>query len=103
MFTGNHREILSQALDRVQIKFFTRPGCQLCTKSLHILRALESRFHLEIEQVDISQSPELLEAYQFDIPVATLEGEELFRHRADAGKMEKVLEARARDNDDAGD
>ena len=90
-------------MDCVQIKFFTRPGCQLCTKSLQILRAFESRFHLEIEQVGISQSPELLEAYQFDIPVATLEGEELFRHQADARKIETVLEARARDNDDAGD
>jgi len=83
-------------LDRVQIKFFTRPGCHLCTKSLQVLKDLESRFHLEIEEVDISQSPELLEAYQFDIPVATLDGAELFRHRADAGKIEKVLGARAR-------
>ena len=89
-------------MDRVQIKFFTRPGCKLCTESLQILRAFETRFHLEIEQVDIGQSPRLLESYQYDIPVATLEGEELFRHRADARRIEKVLEARARDHDDAG-
>ena len=81
-------------MDRVQIKFFTRPGCKLCTEGLQILREFESRFHLEIEQVDISQSPELLESYQYDIPVATLEGAELFRHRADARKIERVLEAK---------
>ena len=86
-------------MDRVQIKFFTRPGCKLCTDSLQILRAFESRFHLEIEQVDISQSPQLLEAYQYHIPVATLEGDELFRHRADARKIEKVLEVKASRNE----
>jgi len=64
------------------------------------LQGLKSRFHLEIEEVDISQSPQLLEAYQFDIPVATLDGTELFRHRADAGKIARVLEARARDSRD---
>ena len=90
-------------MDRVQIKFFTRPGCKLCTESLQILKGLESRFHLEIEQVDIGQSPELLESYQYDIPVATLEGEELFRHRADARKIEKVLKSRGEDKDNAGD
>ncbi len=86
-------------MHRVQIKFFTRPGCKLCRDSLQILRSFESRFHLEIEQVDISQSPQLLEAYQHHIPVATLEGEELFRYRADARKIEKVLEVKASRNE----
>ncbi len=81
-------------MDRVQIKFFTRPGCKLCTESLLILKGLESRYHLEIEQVDIGQSAELLESYQYDIPVAMLDGKELFRHRADARNIERVLQAR---------
>jgi len=80
-------------MDRLQIKFFTRPGCKLCKEGLGVLKTFENSYPLEIEIIDISCSPQLLAAYQYDIPVATLGEEELFRHRADRRKIGAVLQA----------
>jgi hypothetical protein len=83
-------------MDRVQIKFFTRPGCKLCVESLRVLKMFEDRFELQIEKVNIDTSPELLRTYGHHIPVATMGGKELFRHRAEAREIEKILESRLR-------
>lgn len=80
-------------MDRLQIKFFTRPGCKLCKEALGVLKTFENRYPLEIELVDISSSPRLLAAYQYDIPIATLGEEELFRHQPDRRKIAAVLKA----------
>ena len=90
-------------MDRVQIKFFTRPGCKLCVESLRVLEAFQDRFDLHIEQIDIDTSPELQRAYGHHIPVATLGQEELFRHRAEAGEIEKILKSKLRGVTRAGD
>lgn len=79
---------------RLQIKLLTRPGCHLCDQSLQVLDQFKDRFGFEIEKIDISHSPELLSAYGNDIPVAFLDGEELFRHRAQANLVLKALRAR---------
>ncbi len=80
-------------MERVQIKFFTRPGCKLCSEGLKVLKTFDNRYPLDIEVVDISRSLQLLAAYRYDIPVATLGDEELFRHRADRRKIEAKLKA----------
>ena len=80
-------------MDRLQIKFFTRPGCKLCKEGLGVLKTFENSYPLEIEIVDISRSPQLLAAYEYDIPIATLGEEELFRHQADGRKIEAALKA----------
>ena len=75
----------------VQIKFFTRQDCRLCKEALKVLKRFENRYKLEIKVFDISQSPQLLTEYQYDVPIAILGEEELFRHRANHSKIEAIL------------
>ena len=51
----------------------------------------ENRYKLDIKVFDISQSPQLLTEYQYDVPIAILGEEELFRHRANHSKIEAIL------------
>lgn len=67
----------------IQITFYTRPGCCLCDQALQTLRELEPEFGLEIETKDISTSPELLRSFSHRVPVATMQGEEIFCYHAD--------------------
>jgi glutaredoxin len=78
-------------MDPVQIRFYTRKGCHLCKKSLTVLQELQNEFKFQVELVDISDSPELLEAYGRHIPVGEIEGREVFRHRVDKGAMREIL------------
>ena len=74
-----------------EIQFYTKPGCRLCDKALDVLRELEKELSFRIRLVDISSSEELARIYGQDIPVATLDGEEILRHRADREKLQRLL------------
>ena len=71
---------------------YSRPGCHLCEEAKLAITgsALNDRFLFE--EVDIESDRELLRKYQYDIPVVTLEGVEIFRHRVDKDEFRKLVE-----------
>lgn len=77
----------------IQIRFFTRPSCCLCDRALEVLRGLQREFALQIEIVDISISPELLDRYGRYLPVATLDQRELFRYEANEQQLRTFFRA----------
>ena len=79
-------------MDRVQIKFYTRSGCRLCDESLQILESVADELGLVIDRVDIETSRELTHLYDWHVPVATLNGNELFRHRVDVPTVRAMIE-----------
>jgi len=76
------------------VEFYTRPGCHLCHEALAVLQELQRELAFEIQIVDISESERLTELYGNDIPVAALEGEKIFKYRADAKKLRTILMGR---------
>ena len=74
-----------------RIDFYTRAGCHLCEEALEILEELQQEFDFRINRIDISQSPELTRLYGSDIPVATLDGRKILKHRADEKLLRRVL------------
>ena len=75
----------------MMVKFYTREGCHLCEEALEILRELQQEFDFEIQRIDISESSELTHLYGNDIPVATLGGRKILKHRADPKLLRRVL------------
>jgi thiol-disulfide isomerase/thioredoxin len=74
-----------------RVDFYTREGCQLCEEALDVLEKLRQELDFRINLVDISQSTELTRLYGNDIPVATLDGRKILKHRADEKLLRRVL------------
>jgi thiol-disulfide isomerase/thioredoxin len=74
-----------------RIDFYTRKGCHLCKEALEVLRDFQREFDFEIHLIDIAQSPDLTALYGNDIPVATLDGRRILKHRADEKLLRRVL------------
>jgi hypothetical protein len=51
------------------IRFYTRVGCPLCDKALHVVEPLALRYGVDVEIVDIDLDLELLERYNYRVPV----------------------------------
>ena len=63
-----------------RITLYTKPGCHLCEHAKGVLARCRDRVNFNLEEVDISQNPELTGRYGNDIPVILLDGEEIARH-----------------------
>lgn len=63
-------------------RVYSKPGCHLCDRVKHVLERCRARTSVpfSIEEVDISQDAELMERYGTDIPVITLDEQEVCRH-----------------------
>lgn len=74
-----------------RLQLYTRAGCHLCDELLAAARPITDRHGVSIEKVDIDTDLELLQRYRLDIPVLTMDGEEICRHRLDADALEQAL------------
>lgn len=72
-----------------RIVFYTRPACRLCDQAK---RQFAAAFpHVTIEEVDVDSDRRLSERYGMHIPVAALDGRELFRGRFDLASCRAAL------------
>ncbi len=78
-------------MSAVQIDFYTKPGCHLCHEALDVLKRLQKDFDFEIRSVNISESAKFMALYQDRIPVATLNGKAILKHRADERQLRRIL------------
>ena len=63
------------------VTLYSRPGCRLCDEAKRELATAVPK--ATIVEVDVDSDPGLRERYGLDIPVAIVNGRELFRHRFD--------------------
>ena len=78
-------------MSAVQIDFYTKPGCHLCHEAMDVLKKLQKELDFEIRSVNISESSEFMTRHQDSIPVATLNGRNILKHRADEKLLRRVL------------
>ncbi len=69
-----------------------RPECGLCDEALAALRRLSRRTQLDIERVDITRDPALLDRYVVRIPVLVVGDAELDAAGMDDGAIGRWLE-----------
>jgi glutaredoxin len=53
----------------MRLKLYTKPGCPLCEEARELLDELKGELPLEVETVNIYESPELFERYRYRVPV----------------------------------
>jgi hypothetical protein len=61
----------------MRIRLMERPDCGLCEEALGALRRLSRRMRLDIERVDITRDPALLDRYVVRVPVLVVGEAEL--------------------------
>ena len=57
----------------MKARLFTTLGCHLCEDALALLQQLQNEFDLQLEEVEIADSDELMEQYGVRIPVVLCE------------------------------
>ena len=70
---------------------YSRPGCHLCDEAKEVIKEVQKKFDLTLEEVNIQDDLKLLEKYRFDIPVIMINGVEEFRHRVKALELAEAL------------
>lgn len=76
--------------ETLRVRLMERPGCELCAEAHRALRRIALDRPIEIERVDISAGPDLVQdRYLLRIPVLVAAGEEL-----DAAGLEDAAIAR---------
>ena len=74
-----------------RMTIYSKPGCHLCERAKAVLARCQRRINFALEEVDISQNPELLQRYGNDIPVILLDGHEIARHFVRERKLLDLL------------
>ena len=73
------------------ITIYSKPGCHLCDLAKDVIERCRQKVDFAVETIDISQNPELLERYRYDIPVILLDGTEIARHFVRERKLLELL------------
>jgi glutaredoxin len=76
-----------------RLTFFTRDGCHLCEQALATLLRIQQNqpFELAVVDLDRDASPEKRVAYDWEIPVLELDGENVMRNRIDEERLTRLL------------
>ena len=71
---------------------YSRPGCHLCDEAKDAIHSAGCDDLFTFAEINIESDPELLNKYKYDIPVVTLDGAEVFRHRVDSQKFRGLIQ-----------
>ena len=74
-----------------KVVIYSRPGCHLCDEAKQTIITAVDASEYTLEEINIEGDPDLLRRYQFDIPVISINGEDVFRHRLSANQFRQAL------------
>jgi glutaredoxin len=81
-----------QVKEKTQVILYTRPGCHLCEEMKQQMVAANCAELYSLTEVNIETDPELLARYRYEIPVVSINGVEVFRHRLRSEEFKAYLE-----------
>ena len=76
---------------KAHVIIYSRPGCHLCDEAKQTIETAGCFGEYTLEEINIESDADLLKAYQYDIPVITINGVEAFRHRLTAKSFRERL------------
>lgn len=74
-----------------KLTLYGAPQCCLCHDAKEVLDRVGKTVAFELDMVDISPDPELVERYGTQIPVLCIDGEQVFRYRIHEKKLLQLL------------
>lgn len=78
-------------MKRPHVIIYSRPGCHLCDEAKRSIQSADCEDRFTLEEINIESNNALLKKYQYDIPVVTINGLEVFKHRVEAGEFRREL------------
>ena len=76
---------------KAQVIFYTRPGCHLCEEAKREILAADCADAYHLAEVNIDADPTLVARYGWDIPVVSINGVVVFKHRLTAAEFRREL------------
>lgn len=74
-----------------RVVLYSRPGCHLCEDARRVVAAVCADLGEEFEEVDVSESPDLVRRYGEEIPVTLVDGAQHDFWRVDAHRLRRAL------------
>jgi glutaredoxin len=78
------------------ITLYTKADCELCCQAKATLLDLQGKFGFTLDEIDITTSPTLYDAFHQEIPVGYLDGRKVFKYRVDSTLLRRQLQRRQR-------
>lgn len=70
---------------------YGKKECCLCDEAMEVLQKVKASLPFELQKIDISTSPELLEKFGLTIPVIFVDGIQAFKYRVNERKLRSLL------------
>ena len=70
---------------------YSKADCHLCHEAQRHIEDVRHRVHFDFTVVDITTDASLDDALKHHIPIVTLDGNEIFRHRVNPIRLEQLL------------
>ena len=77
------------------VTLYGAEGCHLCERARDVLQTVRAEVPFELEEVDITGSPELEARYREWLPVVEIEGERTFVYYVDPDAFRRKLTAQS--------
>jgi glutaredoxin len=75
----------------VDLVLYTRKECCLCDEMKAAVRAAGEKVPLDVKEIDVDSSPELIAQYGSEVPVLMINGRKAFKYRVTAKELERRL------------
>jgi len=76
---------------KVQVTLYSKPGCHLCEEMKSEIARADCAEAFDLKQVNIESDAELFARYRHDIPVLSINGVDVFKHRLSALEFKAYL------------
>ncbi len=73
------------------VTIYSKSNCSLCGEVIATVEEVARTRSLNVRVVDIRLDPELFARYRYDLPVVTVDGVEVARHRLEAAALLEYL------------
>ena len=74
-----------------RVRLYSKPGCHLCDDARAVVERVCADLGTSYEEVDITTSPELMNAYADQIPVTFVDGRQHDFWRVDETRLRRAL------------
>jgi glutaredoxin len=78
------------------LTIYSRPGCHLCDEMKAVIERVTRSLtaQIDLQEVDISNDPELEARYGLEIPVLLVDGKKAAKYRVTEDELTRLLAAR---------
>ena len=82
---------MNSPISGTRVRLYSKPGCHLCDDARAVVERVCADLGTSYDEVDITTSPELMNAYSDQIPVTFVDGEQHDFWRVDETRLRRAL------------